>query len=122
MARRVSIRQKLFQLGLQSLVEYELVVKFWRKSLKDEAFLATIQNELKGVLGETAELNGYDVSENEINLFVFTSDTTRAFRRIKRVLEDREIVQGVSAGWRLVGGAKFKSIWPSRPMRPFKLP
>jgi hypothetical protein len=44
-----------------------------RKSLKDEAFLATIQNELKGVLGETAELNGYDVRlQSQVCIFAFS--------------------------------------------------
>jgi hypothetical protein len=103
-------------------MDYQLVIKFWRKSLDDETFLATIQSELKDVLGDAAELDGYDVSAKEINLFVVTPDPKRAFRRIKTVLERRGIVQGVSAASRLVGGAHFTSIWPLRATRKFKLP
>lgn len=103
-------------------MDYQLVIKFWRKSLEDETFLPAIQSELKGVLGDAAELDGYDVSDNEINLFVLTSDPKHSFRRIKTILESRGIVQGVSAAFRLVGGAQFTSIWPLRSTRKFKLP
>jgi hypothetical protein len=103
-------------------MDYQLVIKFWRKSLEDETFLPAIQGELKGVLGDAAELDGYDVSDDEINLFVLTSDPRRSFRRIKAVLENRSIDRGVSAAYRLVGGAQFTSIWPPRSMRKFKLP
>jgi hypothetical protein len=103
-------------------MDYQLVIKFWRKSLADQDFLATVQDELKEVLGESAALDGYDVNAKEINLFVITPDPKHSFRRIKTVLESRGIVQGVSAASRLVGGAHFTSIWPLRATRKFKLP
>ena len=103
-------------------MDYQLVIKFWRKSLKDEDFLSTIQAELKEVLGDTAALDGFDVNTKEINLFVVTADPKHTFRRIKSVLESRGILQGVSAASRLVGGAHFTSIWPLRVTRKFKLP
>ena len=103
-------------------MDYQLVVKFWRKSLEGEDFLATIQGELQAVLGESATLDGYDVSADEINLFVITQDPKHSFRRIKSVLESRGILQGVSAASRLVGGAHFTSHWPLRVTRKFKLP
>jgi hypothetical protein len=103
-------------------MDYQLVVKFWRKSLVNEAFLPTIQSELKGVLGDAAKVDGYDVSDKEINLFVVTPDPKHSFRRIKTVLESRGIMQSVSAASRLVGGAHFTSIWPLRATRKFKLP
>lgn len=103
-------------------MDYQLVIKFWRKSLQDENFLPAIESELRGVLGEAAQLDGYDTSAEEINLFVITPDPKHSFRRIKTVLERRGVVRGVSAAFRLVGGAQFTSIWPLRPMRKFKLP
>lgn len=103
-------------------MEYQLVIKFWRKSLADQDFLATVQDELKEVLGGSAVLDGYDVTAKEINLFVMTPDPKHSFRRINSVLENRGIVRGVSAASRLVGGAHFTSIWPLRAARKFKLP
>ena len=104
------------------MVDYQLVVKFWRRSLEDQDFLATIQPELKEVLGDSAALDGYDVNAKEINLFVMTPNPKHTFRRIKSVLEERGIVQGVSAAYRLGGGARFPSLWPLRATRKFKLP
>jgi hypothetical protein len=104
------------------MMDYQLVIKFWRKSLGDEAFLATIEAELKEALGDAVTLDGYDTRPDEINLFVMTPDPKHSFRRIKGVLEAKGIVLGVSAAYRLVGGAQFTSIWPLRAMRKFKLP
>ena len=103
-------------------MNYQLVVKLWRKSLVDEAFLPAIESELQSVLGDTAKVDGYDVHDEEINLFVITPDPKHSFRRINRVLEERAIVRGVSAAYRLVGCAQFTSIWPVRAARKFKLP
>ncbi|MFL6619877.1 MAG: hypothetical protein ACJ8MH_14845 [Povalibacter sp.] len=103
-------------------MNYQLVIKFWRKSLEDETFLPTIQDELKRVLGDAATLDGYDVSDQEINLFVVTPDPKHSFRRIKTVLESRATLRGVSAAYRLIGGAQFTSIWPLRAARKFTLP
>ena len=103
-------------------MDYQLVVKFWRKSLESEDFLATIEDQLRTALGESVELDGYDVSPKEINLFMMTADPRHSFRRVRDVLEGLGIQHGVSAAYRLVGGAQFKSLWPARPMRKFTLP
>ena len=103
-------------------MDYQLVIKFWRKSLTDEAFLAVIEEKLKEALGKTVELEGYDVSAKEINLFMLSSDPRHAFRRAKDVLEGLGIQGGVSAAFRVAGGAQFTSIWPLRATRKFKLP
>lgn len=103
-------------------MDYQLVIKFWRASLADEAFLATIEDALKAALGAGVELEGYDVSPKEINLFMLTADPRNAFRKARDVLERQGITNGVSAAYRLNGGAQFTSIWPLRAMRKFKLP
>jgi hypothetical protein len=103
-------------------MDYQLVIKFWRKSLADEGFLSTIQHELKDALGDSVTLDGYDVNAKEINLFLVTPDPKHSFRRVKGVLEAKGIVHGVSAASRLVGGAHFTSLWPLRATRKFKLP
>lgn len=103
-------------------MDHQLVIKLWRKSLEDEAFLSTIESDLKAVLGNTAEVDGFDVSAREINLFVLTSDPRHTFRRAKDVLEKAGVVHGMSAAYRLVGGARFTSIWPLRSTRKFSLP
>ena len=103
-------------------MDYQLIIKFWRKSLANEDFLATIEAELKQALGDKVELEGYDVSRDEINLFMLTADPRQSFRKARDVLEGKGIENGVSSAYRLVGGAKFTSLWPLRTTRKFKLP
>lgn len=103
-------------------MDYELVIKFWRASLRDEMFLATIESQLRETLGDAVNLDGYDISPKEINLFVQTGDPRQTFRRCRDVLETMGVVQGVSAAYRLVGGASFTSLWPLRATRKFTLP
>jgi len=103
-------------------MDYQLVIKFWRKSLEDDNFLPAIEGELQEALGTSAALDGHDVHAREINLFVVTPDPKHSFRRLKDVLESRGITQGVSAAYRLVGGARFTSIWPLRTTRKFRIP
>lgn len=103
-------------------MDYQLVIKFWRKSLEDESALPAIESELKNALGPSVEVDGYDTSLKEINLFVLTNDPRHSFRRAKDVLERLGTLQGVSAGFRLVGGAQFTSLWPLRSTRKFRLP
>jgi hypothetical protein len=110
------------ELQATSMMDHQLVIKFWRKSLENEAFLATIEQELRDALGDAAEMEGYDVSPKEINLFVLVHEPRHAFRRIKGVLERLGLERGVSAAYRLVGGASFTSLWPPRATRKFTLP
>jgi len=103
-------------------MDYQLVIKFWRKSLESEAFLETVEAELRQALGNTVELEGYDVSPKEINLFMLTADPRVSFRKAKDVLERMGVERGLSAAYRLVGGAQFTSVWPLRSTRKFSLP
>ena len=103
-------------------MDYQLVIKLWRASLDDEAFLATIEARLDEALGKTAEQEGHDVGSKEINVFMLTSDPRHTFRRARDVLEQAGVSRGMSAAFRLVGGAQFTSIWPLRSTRKFKLP
>ena len=103
-------------------MDYQLVIKFRRRSPDDAALVAGIQDALKLALGDAATLDGYDIDAREINLFVITPDPKHSFRRLKGVLEERDALQGVSAAFRLVGGARFTSLWPLRNARTFRLP
>ncbi len=103
-------------------MDYQLVIKFWRASLEDEGFLATIEDELRQALGDGAEQEGFDVAPKEINLFMTVAEPRQAFRRARDVIERHGVTRGVSAAYRLVGGAKFTSLWPLRATRKFTLP
>ena len=81
-----------------------------------------IDSKLENALGDSVELEGYDVGPKEINLFMLTDDPRIAFRKARDVLERRGIANGLSAAFRRHGAAEFTSVWPLRATRKFKLP
>ena len=103
-------------------MQQQLIIKFYRPALTDEAFLATLEAELKAALGDAIESEGFDVSAKEINLFLLAADPKQAFRKAKDVIERLGVDRGLSAASRLVGGAKFTPLWPPRATRKFTLP
>ena len=103
-------------------MQQQLIIKFYRPSLTDESFLATLEADLKAALGDAVESEGFDVSAKEINLFLLTEDPKHTFRRAKDVIEKLGVERGLSAASRLVGGAKFTPLWPPRATRKFTLP
>lgn len=102
--------------------DYQLVIKLWRKSLDEEAFLTTFETRLSEAFGDTARLDGYDTMPKDIVVFILTRDPRHTFRRAKAVLEAIGVLHAASAASRLVGGARFTSIWPLRTTRKFTLP
>ena len=103
-------------------MEYQLVIKLWRGSLSEEGFLTSIQDQMNQALGDLVELEGHDVSPKDVNLFMLTDDPRRSFRKAKDVLGKLGVENGVSAAYRLNGGAQFTSLWPLRSTRKFRLP
>lgn len=103
-------------------MDYQLVIKLYRKSLADEGFLATLEADLKAALGASVETEGHDVTPKEIVIYMLTADPRVTFRKARDVLARHGVENGVSAAFRLNGGAQFTSIWPLRPMRKFTLP
>lgn len=103
-------------------MQYQLVIKLWRPSLADESVVPSMEAALKTALGDTVELEGYDTSDKEFNFFLLTADPRLVFRKAKDVLESLGIAAGLSAAYRLNGGAQFTTVWPLRSTRKFKLP
>ncbi len=64
-------------------MDYELIIKFWRASLTDEAVIATIERELQAALGAAAQTDGYDTRAKDINLFIRTADPRVTFRKAR---------------------------------------
>ncbi len=102
-------------------MEYQVVIKLWRRSLEDEGFLATIDDALRAALGPKVEQEGHDLGNKEVVFYMMADDPRQAFRKARDVFTSVGVERGMSAAYRLVGGAQFTSIWPLRPMRKFSL-
>jgi len=93
-------------------MDFQLVLQFRGDSLDDFDVMVALEEELMEELGDSADVDGHDVSSGETNIFIFTSDPTGTFDRAKPVLARTQRLQAVTAAYRRVDGEQFTVIWP----------
>jgi hypothetical protein len=99
-------------------MDYQLVLRLRSGAVAD---IATFETELQQALAGKGTLDGHDLRPGQVDVFLVSSDPASAFRRLKPVLEHRELLTRVTAAHRVVGGQQFKVIWPLRYQRRFTL-
>ena len=102
-------------------MQYQLVLKFRKTSLGSPADVQVLETVLAEALLGTAQLDGHDTGPNDINLFINTPDPASSFRRTKPALERLQLLDRVTAAYRLEGGSRFTVVWPLGYGRKFKL-
>lgn len=102
-------------------MQYQLILRFRKISIDYPAAVQTLERELGELLGDSAQLDGYDTGAREVNLFIMTPEPASTFRRCKPVLEQLSLLDKVTAAFRLEGGVRFTVIWPLKYGRKFKL-
>ena len=102
-------------------MQHQLVLQFRRSSTEELGYVAGLEDGLGKTLGDSVEMDGHDVGPRTVNLFILTTDPASAFRRSKPVLEGLGLLDKVTAAHRVVGGSRFKVIWPLRVRGKFKV-
>ena len=74
--------------------------------------MIALENELAEELGNSANIDGHDVGSGETNIFIFTSDPTATFCRMKAVLERTRHLQAVTVAYREINSERYTLIWP----------
>jgi hypothetical protein len=101
-------------------VNYQLVLRF-RKASASTDDIHALELVLAKSLGDTARLDGHDTGARNVDLFIVTSDPASTFRRSKPALEQLQLLDRVTAAYRLEGGARFTVVWPLGYGRKFTL-
>ena len=102
-------------------MQYQLVLRFRKTSLGNPDDVRLLEQALANSLGGTAQLDGHDTGPREITVFMMTTDPVSAFRRSKPDLERLQLLDRVTAAYRLEGGARFTVVWPLGYGRKFTL-
>ena len=102
-------------------MQYQLILRFRKVSVEYPAEIQALEQALTSLLGDSAQLDGYDTGAREINLFIMTPEPASTFRRSKAVLEQLGLLTKVTAAYRLEGGIRFTVIWPLKYSRKFSL-
>lgn len=101
-------------------MQSQLVLKF-RRPVLDAAGVASLERELRDILGGSVVMDGHNERVRDIDVFIITEDPVATFRRCKPVLEQMLVLDRVVAAHRFVGGLQFKVIWPLRWGRKFSV-
>lgn len=92
-------------------MNYQLVLRF-RKASASTDDIHALELALAESLGDTAHLDGHDVGARDVDLFIVTPDPASTFRRSKPALEGLQLLDRVTAAYRLEGGSRFTVVWP----------
>jgi hypothetical protein len=93
-------------------MQYQLKLQIPGDSLDDYDAMIALESELIEELGDSADVDGHDVGSGETNIFIFTSDPSDTFDRIRRILEQRGHLPAVTVAYREVNGERYTVMWP----------
>lgn len=102
-------------------MQYQLVLRFRKALLESSDDVQALERALVEPLRDTAQLDGHDIGSRDINLFIMTADPASTFRRAKPALERLQLLDRVTAAYRLEGGVRFTVVWPLGYGRKFTL-
>ena len=94
-------------------MKYQLVLQFRGDSLADFDALIALEDRLIEELGDSEDVvDGHDCGSGESNIFIFTSDPTSTFQKVRQTLEREGRLQSVTAAYRAIYGENYTVIWP----------
>ncbi|WP_040547303.1 hypothetical protein [Pedosphaera parvula] len=102
-------------------MSYQLVLQFRGDSLADYDTMIALEEKLIEDLGDSADVDGHDCGSSETNIFIFTSDPTATFGRVRQTLLREGKLESVKAAYRLVDGNHYTVLWPEGSKEEFKV-
>lgn len=102
-------------------MNYQLVLQFAGDTLADYDAMIALENQLIEDLGHSAKVDGHDCGSGETNIFIFTSDPSVTFWRVRHTLQREGRLQSVTAAYRPVDGEQFTVLWPEGSQREFRV-
>lgn len=95
-------------------MQSQLIFRFRSGSIEGGQGIAALERDLAQLLGAAAQLDGHELVNGNLDVYVLTVNPTSTFRRAKPLLEQLQLLDKVVAAHRVVGGARFAVVWPLR--------
>jgi len=93
-------------------MKYQLVIQFpLTGSVEDFERLIALENELGVVLRGEHKIDGHDLGEEEMNIFIHTDTPKEAFTLAKNVLTEKEL-KTVTVAYREFNREEYSVLWP----------
>jgi hypothetical protein len=93
-------------------VRYILVLQWPGSSESDFETLISIEDRLKGAVGECATVDGHDFGSGEMNIFLETDQPSEAFAVARTALQSCRRWADVRAAYREASGQSYTVLWP----------
>lgn len=99
--------------------EYQLVLEFHGDSPEEFERVVAVQEKLNDAL-TTGEVDGNDVGQGIVNIFIITNEPKRCFEEAMQYIAGTK-PQPAAAGFRNLGEDDYERVWPPGDVTPFKL-
>jgi len=101
-------------------MKYQLVIQLDEQFFDEMGFLENLENSLEISLTD-AEIDGHDVGNSELNVFIHTNDPVNTFEEVKLILDNQGVdLEIVKAGYRDFSSDTYIPIWPEN-LEEFKI-
>lgn len=96
-----------------NIMKYQLVLQFPENLYGDLDWVIAIEDRLIARLVE-AEVDGHDMGNGEVNIFILTNNPVATFELVKNILqEEKNVLENTKAAYRNLGGNSYICLWPS---------
>jgi len=103
-------------------MDYQLVLQFTTQSETEHEPLLLLEDDFIERLEDSAEVDGHDAAGAAFNIFITTGNPKKTFDRLKPLLDERSLMNRVTAAFRHVDEDDYRVLWPADETRPFLAP
>ncbi len=89
-----------------------LVLQFAGDTIVDFDWLNSVEDRIVDVLTDGDEVDGHDMGNGEMNIFILSGNPTQTFTRIMKKLPDIQSRGELRAAYRDVNGDSYSILWP----------
>ena len=99
--------------------KYRIVLAFYGDDLDNYDHVVALETKLEAEL-LSGEVDGHDVGESVVNIFIDSREPTRCFEEAMRIINDMEPKPN-AAGYRDIKGEDYVRLWPAGDVTAFEL-
>ncbi|MDQ2994276.1 MAG: DUF695 domain-containing protein [Pseudomonadota bacterium] len=93
-------------------MKYQLVIQFSEESYGDLDWIINIEDRLDECLVD-AEVDGHDIGNGEVNIFIHTNNPEDTFEAVKNLLQnDYSAFNDAKIAYGDLGGDRYTCLWP----------
>jgi hypothetical protein len=91
---------------------HQLVLQFPAGSVADYNALVALEDALIDGLGDRADVDGHDLAQGEMNVFIWTEDASRTLELVQKLLAGDQLLSALAAGYRDEDADVYTPLWP----------